>query len=233
MNVWWVLGSNRQLVLAMFMLKLNYDRRSVGCLCWCRAPIWAHHQIFFLSHDVERPLWREDGSVIYSYNYFWNLPAQSLSGPSPAELLTVFYCLIWDFLHLEGQGPRNRVANLYFRALVPFSSPLTTRRNIISWSWSSSCGWQSLDQFVWVSGLPLGPLTRFYIALLYSSDSYFILLSKAPSLTRKRVCSLQCNHSLIRLLMPNNHTLSPHLRLCSLFVASYDSPLFQIAFIYK
>jgi hypothetical protein len=38
---------------------------------------------------------------------------------------------------------------------------------------------------------------------------------KAPSLTRKRVCSLQCNHSLVRLLTPNSHTLPSHLRLCS------------------
>jgi hypothetical protein len=89
-------------------------------------------------------------------------------------------------------------------------------------SWSS-WGRQSVDQFVWVSGLPFGPLTRFYLALLSSSDIYFILLWKAPSLTRKRVCSVQCNHSLVRLLTPNNHTLPSHLRLCSLFVASYDS----------
>jgi hypothetical protein len=85
---------------------------------------------------------------------------------------------------------------------------------------SSSCGRQSVDQFVWVSGHPLGPLTRFYLALLSSSDNYFILLSKVPALTRKRVCNLQCNHSLVRLLTPNNHTLPSHLRLCSLFVAS-------------
>jgi hypothetical protein len=89
--------------------------------------------------------------------------------------------------------------------------------------WSCSCGRQSVDQFVWVSGLPLGPLTRFYLALLFSADNYFILLPKASSLTRKRVCSLQCNHSLVRLLTPNNHTLPSHLRLCSLFVVSYDS----------
>jgi hypothetical protein len=90
-------------------------------------------------------------------------------------------------------------------------------------SWSSSCGRQTVGQLVWVSGLPLGPLTRFYLALLSSSDNYFILLFKASSLTRKRVCSLQCNHSLVRLLTPNNHNLPSHLRLCSLFVASYYS----------
>jgi hypothetical protein len=53
--------------------------------------------------------------------------------------------------------------------------------------------------------------------------TFFFFPSKAPSLTRKRVCSLQCNHSLVRAVTPNNHTLPSHLRLCSLFVASYDS----------
>jgi hypothetical protein len=32
---------------------------------------------------------------------FWALPEQSLSGPSPAELTTLFYCLIWDSPNLE------------------------------------------------------------------------------------------------------------------------------------
>jgi hypothetical protein len=40
---------------------------------------------------VERPLWREDGSVIYIC--CWPLPAQSFLGPSPLELETIFYCL--------------------------------------------------------------------------------------------------------------------------------------------
>jgi hypothetical protein len=67
------------------------------------------------------------------------------------------------------------------------------------------------------------PWPDFYLALLTSSDNYFFLLSKAPSLTRKWVCRLQCNHLLIRSLTPNNHILPSHLRLCSPFVASYDS----------
>jgi hypothetical protein len=63
-----------------------------------------------------RPPWREDGSVIYSYS---SLP---LSGPSPADLMTTFYCLIWDSPNLEVQvpvfiSPRNSVAQLYPRAL--------------------------------------------------------------------------------------------------------------------
>jgi hypothetical protein len=56
------------------------------------------------------------------YNCFWALSEQSLLGPSPAELTTIFYCLIWDSPNLEGQvpvfiSPRNRVAQLYPRAL--------------------------------------------------------------------------------------------------------------------
>jgi hypothetical protein len=72
--------------------------------------------------DVGRPLWRENGSVIYSYNCFWALPKQPLSGPSPAELTAIFYCLTWDSPIVEGQipvfiSPRNRVTQLYTRAL--------------------------------------------------------------------------------------------------------------------
>jgi hypothetical protein len=37
------------------------------------------------------PLWREDGSVIYSYS------SLSLSGPSPADLMATSYFIIWDY----------------------------------------------------------------------------------------------------------------------------------------
>jgi hypothetical protein len=55
-------------------------------------------------------------------NCFGDSPEQSLLGRSPAELTTIFYCLIWDSPTLEGQvpvfiSPRNRVAQLYPRAL--------------------------------------------------------------------------------------------------------------------
>jgi hypothetical protein len=64
-------------------LKLNLQL--TACLSWCRASIWSPWPDFcFLSDnceflDVGHPLWREDGSVIYSYNCFWVLPEQSLS----------------------------------------------------------------------------------------------------------------------------------------------------------
>jgi hypothetical protein len=56
------------------------------------------------------------------YNCFWAFPEQSLLGRSPAELTTIFYCLIWDSPNLESQvpvfiSPRNRVAQLYPRTL--------------------------------------------------------------------------------------------------------------------
>jgi hypothetical protein len=63
---------------------------------------------------------------MYSYNCCWALPEQSLSGPTPAELTTIFYSLIWDSLNLQGQipvfiFPWNREAQLYPRALSSLS----------------------------------------------------------------------------------------------------------------
>jgi hypothetical protein len=80
-------------------------------LTWCQAVIWSPWPNFcFLSDncwflDMGRPLWQEDGSVIYLYNCFWALPEQSLSDASHAELTIIFYCLIWDSSNLEDQIP--------------------------------------------------------------------------------------------------------------------------------
>jgi hypothetical protein len=35
---------------------------------------------------------------IYSYKCYWALPALSLSSPSPSELVTISYWLIWDWV---------------------------------------------------------------------------------------------------------------------------------------
>jgi hypothetical protein len=74
-------------------------------------------------------------------------------------------------------------------------------------------------------GLPFGAHDQIYISLLFFFwlTITFILFPMASSLTRGRVCSLECLHSLVRSLTTNNHKLPSHLRLCSLFVASYDS----------
>jgi hypothetical protein len=135
------------------------------------------------------------------------------------------YLLLYTHEHFSTRRPQDCHTSLF--TILPVAAGYRNCIEVRSTSYfgvrSSSCGRQTVDQFVLVSGLPLGPLTRFYLALLFSFDSYFILLPMAFSLTRKRVCSLQCNHSLVRPLTTNNHTLPSHSRLCSLSVASYDS----------
>jgi hypothetical protein len=44
--------------------------------------------------ELGRPLWREDGSVVY--NCCWPSPAQSFSSRSPVGLVAMFYCLRLD-----------------------------------------------------------------------------------------------------------------------------------------
>jgi hypothetical protein len=62
-------------------------------------PSGAYDQIFMTVRqlrfvDVERPLWREDGSVINSC--CWSSPMQSFSGSSPVWLATLFYRLRFE-----------------------------------------------------------------------------------------------------------------------------------------
>jgi hypothetical protein len=84
----------------------------------CRSPTWGpwldfyYCRIFVVFMFVGRPPWREDGSVIYSYILL------SLSGFSPAKLVTTSYSLILDSPNLEGpvpvfMSPRSRVTYLY------------------------------------------------------------------------------------------------------------------------
>jgi hypothetical protein len=77
-------------------------------------------------------LWREDGSVVY--DCCWPTPPQSFSGPSPAGLMTTFYCLRFEipttwrarspYLYL----PRTGWPSYTHRNWVFFPSPPTTRR---------------------------------------------------------------------------------------------------------
>jgi hypothetical protein len=66
--------------------------------------------------------------------------------------------------------------------------------------------------------------------LSFLFDSSLVVIPRAPSLTRGRVCNLQCNRCLVRSLWTNNHILPSHLRLCSLFVAPYDSQGLQCSY---
>jgi hypothetical protein len=79
---------------------LTYIRRSVGhCVLELSTHMGLTTRGLLLSDscgfgDVGRSLWREDWSVVY--NSCWPSPAQSLSGPSPVGLLTIFYCLRFE-----------------------------------------------------------------------------------------------------------------------------------------
>jgi hypothetical protein len=132
---WWGSCSNLKLFLSGNYLILHVGHplwQKDGSYDWqvsrpvCRGVELASgtHARFFFYPTVAgffrwgRPLWQEDKSVIYSYNCFWALPEQSLSGPRPPELTTIFYFLISDSPNLEGQVPvvifpRNTVAQLY------------------------------------------------------------------------------------------------------------------------
>jgi hypothetical protein len=110
-------------------LKLIYDRQSVNqsvLVSGSHLDPMSRFLCFLCDDcgflDVGRPLWQEDGYVIYLYNCFWALQEQLLFSRSPTELMTIFYCLIWDYPNMEGQVPVfifpwNRVAQLYPRAL--------------------------------------------------------------------------------------------------------------------
>jgi hypothetical protein len=101
-----------------------------------KHPLWSKPRFLFLSDgcgfvDVACPLWRQDGCVVY--NCCWASLAQSFSDPSPAGLMTIFYCLRFE------TPPNWRTRSPYsyslgtgwpsytFRHRVPFSSPPTPR----------------------------------------------------------------------------------------------------------
>jgi hypothetical protein len=73
-----------------------------------------------------------DGSVFY--NCCWSSQAQSFSGPSPAGLMTTFYCSIfetpptWRARYPDVYPPGTGWSSYIPRHWVPFSSPPTTRR---------------------------------------------------------------------------------------------------------
>jgi hypothetical protein len=77
------------------------------------------------------PLGWEDRSVVY--NCCWSSPSQSFSGLTSVGLVTTFYCLkfetppTWRARSLCLYPP-GKVARLYLRHWIPFSSPPTTPR---------------------------------------------------------------------------------------------------------
>jgi hypothetical protein len=92
-----------------------------------RPPTGTRNQFFFLSMEIvfrhlcffsiERPLWQEDRSIIYSYKCYWALPALSLRVLVQQYLKRYLNSLIFDwvtFRHLL------RLAGLQWK----YSNPL-------------------------------------------------------------------------------------------------------------
>jgi hypothetical protein len=129
---------------------------------------------YFLSEgcclvSVGRPLWREDGSAICSVITQWC---------ESRRTRTILYCLIWDSPNLEGQvpvfiPPRNRVAQLYPRALgllaLTVCPPVKCVENkillflqgnvlCVSWNFSDRCWENSLRDVVSYNDAGLGDL---------------------------------------------------------------------------
>jgi hypothetical protein len=100
-------------------------------------PYGAHYHIFFLfdncgSLDVGRPLWREDGSVIYSYNCSGTYQSSHSRVQFPQNS-TIFYPH-YRLPDLEGRSPCLYPPGTGWPSYtpghwVPFSSPITTRRD--------------------------------------------------------------------------------------------------------
>jgi hypothetical protein len=107
----WELRNSTADSIWVWVWVLYYDRRSTGqsfCLLSLGLILWptvsrpvclgikhpseAYDQIFITVRQLRVcSLWREDGSVVY--NCCWPSLAQSFSGPSPLELVAIFYCL--------------------------------------------------------------------------------------------------------------------------------------------
>jgi hypothetical protein len=78
---------------------------------------------------MERPLWREIESVIYSYNCHWAFPALSISSPSPSWIATICYSITLD----------------WFRFLLPFTA---RRATLVVFYPVSTLGYMSGHEFV-------------------------------------------------------------------------------------
>jgi hypothetical protein len=93
---------------------------------------------------------------------------------------------------------------------------------VLNWvELSLSYGRQSVDQFIMVSGSTLGPMTRFYPYPFFSDNIFVVLPVGRPLWREDGYVTVQSLTG--QVTEANNHTLPSHLRLCSPFVASYDS----------
>jgi hypothetical protein len=102
-------------------------------LPWCQAPSWAQCQILVAIRELRvsrcgvPSLTR--GRV--TYNCYWPSSTQLFLRPSPAGLMTIFYCLRFEAFPTCRPSLRDRVAHLYPQALgslifFSYDSPMTS-----------------------------------------------------------------------------------------------------------
>jgi hypothetical protein len=88
---------------------------------------------------MEHSLSREDGSVVY--NCCWASPAQSISGPTQAGLVTTFYCLTFETPQPGGPGPHIYIPQEHGDPVMPPGTGFPFRRllrlSVLRWSYSS------------------------------------------------------------------------------------------------
>jgi hypothetical protein len=132
-----------------------------------KHPSGAYDQNFIIIRQL-RVCWCEtlsltrDGSVVY--NCCWSSPVQSFSGPSPAGLATIFFCLRFEtFLfvasyHSQGHGggiwPHLHTGGEYFKVKVKVMLRPTVHSANLSWNKAPSWGLRpDLYYFHTVAGL--------------------------------------------------------------------------------
>jgi hypothetical protein len=156
---------------------------------------------------------------LHSYWYcYWQSASMSwcqapIWDPQAIFPLVFLYWQLWFSWCGASSLMRGWICNLLVHLLLGLARAVTLGLEFLR---------PTVDQCCLGIGPPFGTLDQILACSYFFVWQLLFLLSKAPSLTRKRVCSLQCNHSLVRLLMPKNHTLPSHLRLCSLFVVGCE-----------
>jgi hypothetical protein len=126
-----------------------------------------------------RSLWADDGSVVY--NYCWSSPAQSISGPSPVGLTTIFYCLWFDtslfVASYDSQGYGGGIWPCLHKVKLTFR--LTVGQSV-SWCPASSGAhdqifinvWQLRSCFCEAPSLKRGRVSLLYMLLVLASTVF-------------------------------------------------------------
>jgi hypothetical protein len=157
------------------------------------------------SFGVGHPLWREDGSVVY--NCCW-----SLSGLSPAGIMTLFLCLKFEtprtwrarspYLHPPGAGWKNKISSSVVEKTDNGQSQsyITTDGQSTSLSWCQARIWDPRQIFLlfkiifiqlqvcWY-GVPSLMRSRVYSSQLLLGFASAVFIGSEPRRTHHHICT--------------------------------------------